>query len=490
MVPIPKHIMEQLVGQSIDRWVGANRGASDPRSIPLPDVNAKKDLWQYLPADAVENWSSLSPDDREQLLRSGVATASRDDDLSGLEKFTRVGGTLAGAAAALGLGAQVLPMLTGAGAGAGAGGKGALGLVAGGEGTAAGTASEILGTASKFGKFGGKIKDWFTKEDGGPAWGRIAGAGAGALGLLGGMGGRGGGGSSPPGLPHGWNDPLQPMEFDRTQNAMPESDYYTYGQSGGEHQFFTNNQIPQAAEEDPEGTMRGFIGTGPGGARFNDGGSARGSGSGRDDTIKALLSDGEYVIDAETVALLGDGSVDEGAERLDQMRRNLRRHKGQALAKGKFTPPAKAPDQYLRGGRAGYAKGGRIRGDWVRRVIPGGTDESGLHKLTDQERIARLRAFRRAAEAYREQQEKMQKPIGKAKGGKVKAIGKRSLAELRALAEELAATLQFSREGRAPSIMPERRSPASQYARELERLKPDSEALRWYKAKVNRDFKE
>jgi len=40
---------------------------------------------------------------------------------------------------------------------------------------------------------------------------------------------------------------------------------------------------------------------------------AKGSGSGRDDTINAKLSDGEYVIDAETVALLGDGSNAEGA---------------------------------------------------------------------------------------------------------------------------------------------------------------------------------
>ena len=76
---------------------------------------------------------------------------------------------------------------------------------------------------------------------------------------------------------------------------------------------------------------------------------ARGSGSGRDDTINARLSDGEYVMDAETVALLGDGSNAEGARRLDQMRKEIRAQKGKSLAKGKFSPNAKSPLAYLKG---------------------------------------------------------------------------------------------------------------------------------------------
>jgi hypothetical protein len=76
---------------------------------------------------------------------------------------------------------------------------------------------------------------------------------------------------------------------------------------------------------------------------------ARGSGSGRDDTIDARLSDGEYVIDAETVALLGDGSSKMGAQRLDLMREQIRKQKGKALSRGKFSPDAKSPLAYLRG---------------------------------------------------------------------------------------------------------------------------------------------
>ena len=75
----------------------------------------------------------------------------------------------------------------------------------------------------------------------------------------------------------------------------------------------------------------------------------KGGGSGRDDTVNARLSDGEYVMDAETVAMLGDGSTKEGARRLDSMREELRRHKGKVLAKGKFSPNAKNPLAYLKG---------------------------------------------------------------------------------------------------------------------------------------------
>lgn len=87
-----------------------------------------------------------------------------------------------------------------------------------------------------------------------------------------------------------------------------------------------------------------------GGALSNVAMLARGTGHGRSDTINARLSDGEYVIDAETVALLGNGSTKAGASALDQMREQLRKQKGKVLAKGKFSPDAKSPLAYLKGG--------------------------------------------------------------------------------------------------------------------------------------------
>ena len=77
-------------------------------------------------------------------------------------------------------------------------------------------------------------------------------------------------------------------------------------------------------------------------------GYATGSGDGRADLINARLSDGEYVIDAESVSMLGNGSNKAGAGILNQMRKNLRSHKGKALADGRFSPDAKSPLEYMK----------------------------------------------------------------------------------------------------------------------------------------------
>jgi hypothetical protein len=63
--------------------------------------------------------------------------------------------------------------------------------------------------------------------------------------------------------------------------------------------------------------------------------------SGRADDINAKLANNEYIMDAETTALAGDGNPDEGARRFDKLREEIRKHKGKALAKGKISPNAK-----------------------------------------------------------------------------------------------------------------------------------------------------
>jgi hypothetical protein len=78
--------------------------------------------------------------------------------------------------------------------------------------------------------------------------------------------------------------------------------------------------------------------------------AVNGAGDGRSDSIPAKLSDGEYVMDAETVSLLGNGSNKAGAHQLDQFRVNLRKHKGAELAKGRFSVNAKNPQAYMAGG--------------------------------------------------------------------------------------------------------------------------------------------
>ena len=121
----------------------------------------------------------------------------------------------------------------------------------------------------------------------------------------------------------------------------PPIDYYNYGKMP-EPLYYGPTQ-PEAAQDQPT------VAAARGGplSRYVEGG-----GTGRSDSIDAKLSDGEYVIDAETVALLGDGSSKAGAAKLDQFRANIRKQKGKALSRGKISPDAEPPERYLMGGRA------------------------------------------------------------------------------------------------------------------------------------------
>lgn len=64
----------------------------------------------------------------------------------------------------------------------------------------------------------------------------------------------------------------------------------------------------------------------------------QGGGGGQEDDVPINASSGEYVIDADAVSALGDGSNEEGARRLDQMVQMLREHKRSA-------PPSEIPPQ-------------------------------------------------------------------------------------------------------------------------------------------------
>lgn len=134
----------------------------------------------------------------------------------------------------------------------------------------------------------------------------------------------------------------------------PEQSFFSYVPKGEPNTSRAYTGYEQAqADEDKGFAVGGMAGggmRGPGSASNSY--AVNGPGTGRSDEIPALLSDGEYVIDAETVALLGDGSPKAGAERLDSFRVNVRKHKGSKLAKGEFSPNAKRPEHYLKGGRA------------------------------------------------------------------------------------------------------------------------------------------
>ena len=79
---------------------------------------------------------------------------------------------------------------------------------------------------------------------------------------------------------------------------------------------------------------------------YRAGSAVTGPGDGQSDDIPAMLADGEYVFDADTVAQLGNGSTKAGSKILDMFREELRSHKRSAPV-NKIPPPSKSPLAYL-----------------------------------------------------------------------------------------------------------------------------------------------
>lgn len=145
--------------------------------------------------------------------------------------------------------------------------------------------------------------------------------------------------------------PKEDMSFP-SQDAFFGSNFNGTGRTGGFRLASVGNDAPTSYEYDKK-----YLGYSEGGDVGDEGHSegrsfaVQGAGTGRSDEIPAMLSDGEYVFDAETVALLGDGSTKAGAKRLDDFRIQIRKQKGRKLAKGKISHDAKRPEKYMAGGR-------------------------------------------------------------------------------------------------------------------------------------------
>lgn len=77
-------------------------------------------------------------------------------------------------------------------------------------------------------------------------------------------------------------------------------------------------------------------------------GYLQGDGGGQDDILDIKAAPGEYVFDAETVSMLGDGNNEEGARKLDEFRMAIRAHKRNTPL-DEIPPKAKDPAEYLEG---------------------------------------------------------------------------------------------------------------------------------------------
>ena len=153
------------------------------------------------------------------------------------------------------------------------------------------------------------------------------------------------------------------------------SDYYTYGYGAVPDSTKVGRVLPKydPATGDPTGEYEDYTMTNPIGHYLDMWGVKKATGGqikgglgaiksdpvikgyikggktgGQEDDVPALLSNNEYVMDADVVAALGDGNPDAGAAKLDKMRENIRRHKRKAPAH-KIPPKAKKAEQYLKG---------------------------------------------------------------------------------------------------------------------------------------------
>jgi hypothetical protein len=298
-----------------------------------------------LVSDTAGDWLANNPG-VTQAIGSGLLGAGAGQLLGGNTKSTLIGG---------GLGALAPSLLGGAGL----------------FGSMAGSGKELADSDNVFKSLSGDLKEAGVEAGGGAAKSGLAGmlgnknvmapliGGLMLANVLGGMGKKGPSKAEKKAAADhaeskaNFNRKLPPVEFNRAFTPF-QGNPMQYGMGGqGNGQWFTGNQAPlmqppaiaSAPQRDNEpqrlakggapmqGALSQFV-QGPGGAR--------------EDKIPALLSNNEYIIDAETTALLGDGDPAMGAKKLDAMRENIRKHKGKSLARGKISPDARpAAESYM-----------------------------------------------------------------------------------------------------------------------------------------------
>lgn len=121
-----------------------------------------------------------------------------------------------------------------------------------------------------------------------------------------------------------------------------QASYYTYGTPVDPNEIM--NQMAHGGAAKHGGL---HVPTMEGRHDYRAGARVTGEGDGQSDDIPAMLADGEYVIDSETVAQLGNGSTKAGSDLLDKFREEIRAHKRSAPV-DKIPPPSKSPLAYMK----------------------------------------------------------------------------------------------------------------------------------------------
>jgi hypothetical protein len=140
------------------------------------------------------------------------------------------------------------------------------------------------------------------------------------------------------------------------EGGMAEPSFYTYGTVVDPMQMLSGAQNTGMAQG---GMAQGGLSvpTVEGRHDYRAGSRVMGEGDGQSDDIPAMLADGEYVFDADTVAQLGNGSSKAGSDMLDKFREEIRAHKRSAPV-NKIPPASKSPLQYLKQAQSRSKKNG------------------------------------------------------------------------------------------------------------------------------------
>jgi hypothetical protein len=141
-----------------------------------------------------------------------------------------------------------------------------------------------------------------------------------------------------------------PLMADGGEAQAPS--YYTFGQVVNPADIL--NQMAQGGQPKQGGL---HVPTVEGRHDYREGSRVTGEGDGQSDDIPAMLADGEYVFDADTVAQLGNGSTKAGSDLLDKFREEIRAHKRSAPV-NKIPPASKSPLAYMKAAQSRSKKNG------------------------------------------------------------------------------------------------------------------------------------
>lgn len=119
-------------------------------------------------------------------------------------------------------------------------------------------------------------------------------------------------------------------EEDNNKDEAPALDLLSF------FKFAEGGMVPQHPMGQPE-----FYSEGGAGSTY-----IQGRGDGTSDQIPAMVANSEYVLPADIVSALGNGSSDSGADILDQFIKTIRAHK-HSNSPDELPPESKGPLEYL-----------------------------------------------------------------------------------------------------------------------------------------------